>query len=189
MGDETGIDGKALDQNLACLRGRLRERVERGPWPLGIDVVGRDRRHPAPVVDPRCDKTFERAGLQVGRRLDVHGAAEHDARDRHGPKMLRQLRLGVGGHARTFLGAEILDNDLLQVAVAAMKLAQMQQRLDALPPRLADADQDARGERHRRFAGGGDGCEPYRRRLVGRAEMRPPAAGETLGCGFEHQPL
>ena len=42
------------------------------------------------------------------------------------------------------LGAEILHDDFLDVAVRAVQIAQCQQRLDALAPRLADADQDAR---------------------------------------------
>ena len=44
---------------------------------------------------------------------------------------------------RAGLGAEVLDDDLLQVPVARMQRAQREERLDALAPRLADADQDA----------------------------------------------
>ena len=106
---------------------------------------------------------------------------EDQPRDGDGPEMVVEIGLGRLRHARPGLGAEILDDDLLQVAVAVVQVAQRQQRLDALAPGLADADQDAGGERHRRLAGGADGLEPQRRVLVGRAEMRPAAAAQPLG--------
>ena len=92
-------------------------------------------------------------------------------------------------HAGAGLGPEILDDDLLDVAVMVIEVAQREQRLDALAPGLADADQDAGGERHRRLAGRGDRGEPHRRVLVGRAEMRPAATAQPLGGTFEHDPL
>ena len=57
--------------------------------------------------------------------------------------MVGLVGLGRGGHAGVGLGAEILDDDFLDVAVALVQVAQRQQRLDALAPGLADADQDA----------------------------------------------
>ena len=75
------------------------------------------------------------------------------------------------------------------MAVAVVQVAQRQQRLDALAPGLADADQDAGGERHRRLAGGADGFEAHRRVLVGRAEMRPAAAAQPLGGALQHDAL
>src|SRR5438552_12842508 len=96
--------------------------------------------------------------------------------------MLGLVRLRRGGHARAWLCAEILDDDFLDVTVALVQLAQGEQRLDALAAGLADADQDAGGERYRHLAGRGDAVEPARRLLVGRAEMRPAAAPQAF-CG------
>ena len=55
-----------------------------------------------------------------------------------------QRRLRRIGHARAGLGAEVLDDDFLDVAVALVHVADREQGLDALGARLADADQDAR---------------------------------------------
>ena len=58
--------------------------------------------------------------------------AEQDARDRDRPEMLVERRLVALRHARAGLGAEVLDDDFLQMAVALVQVAQRQQRLDAL---------------------------------------------------------
>ena len=101
------------------------------------------------------------------------------------------VEVGLGGlrHTGSWLGPEILDNDLLQVPVALVQVAQRHQRLYALMASLADADQDAGGERHRRLAGRADCIEAQRRVLIGRAEMRPAAAAQPLGGALEHDPL
>ncbi len=103
--------------------------------------------------------------------------------------MVGEVGLRRRGHARLGLGAEILDDDFLDVAVALVQIAQRQQRLDALGPGLADADQDARGERHRRLAGRGDAVEPPARHFVRRAEMRPAAPAQPLAGALQHDPL
>src|SRR3984893_4957595 len=100
--------------------------------------------------------------------------------------MIVEVGLGRLRHPRPRLGPEILYDDLLQVAVAVVQVAQRQQRLDALAPGLADADQDAGRDRHRGLAGTADRIEAYRRVLVGRAEMRPAAAGQTSPPALPH---
>ena len=149
--DVARIDREPLGQHLAVARAFGRERVELRPRPLGIHVVGRDRRDAAPVVDARLDQAAIARLLQVGRRLDRQRVAEDQARDGDGPQQLVERRLGRIGHARVGLGLEVLDDDFLQVAVRAVQVAQRHQRLDPLLARLADADQDARGEGHLRL--------------------------------------
>ena len=122
---------------------------------------------------PAAIRSRQRSGRQIGRRLDVHRGAEQDARDRDGPEMFVERRLGMLRHAGAGLGAEILDDDFLHVAVALVQLAQRQQRLDALAPRLADADQDAGGERHLR---------PRRRRAMVASRTAGSLSGEPK-CG------
>ncbi len=173
--DEFRIDREALDQHLAGVGSRGREPVERRPRPLGIDVVGRHRRNAAPIVDAGVDQARQRAVGEIGRRLDIHRGAEQDARHRDRPEMIIERWLGMLRHAGAGLGAEILDDDFLQMVVALVQVAQRQQRRDALAPRLADADQDAGGERHTRFTGRRNRREPRAWQFVGRAEMRSAA--------------
>src|SRR5438874_1889269 len=70
-------------------------------------------------------------------------------------------------HAGVILGAEILDDDFLDMAVAAMHCVDYQERVDALRSRFADADQNAGGERHVEPARGLKRGQPRRRRFVG----------------------
>ena len=159
------------------------------PGRLRIDVVRRHRRHAAPVVDAGPDQLRQPLGAQVGRRLDVHGRPEDQARHGDGPDLVLQRRLGRAAHARAGLGAEVLDDDLLDVAVPLMHVADRQQRLDALGPRLADADQNAGREGHPRAARRLQGGEAHGRHLVGRAEVRAPALRQPVGRRLQHDAL
>ena len=103
--------------------------------------------------------------------------------------MLVEIWLRCARHPGARFGPEILDDDFLDVPVALVQIAQRQQRLDALAPGLADADQNAAGERHRRFPGVANGFEPHLRVLVGRAEMRAAAPAQALGRALQHDPL
>ena len=87
-------------------------------------------------------------------------------------------------------GAEILDDDFLDVAVALVQLAQRQQRLDALAPRLADADQDAGGERHallRPPPQSWRGARPGT--LSGEPKCGPPRSRQPLATRLQHDAL
>ena len=159
------------------------------PRRLGIDVVLRHRRDTAPVVDPRRHQPGQRAGAEVGRRLDVRRRPEEDARNRDGPEQLVQAGLGRRGHARPRLGPEVLDDDLLDVPVGIVGVAQREQGLDPLLAGLADADEDTGGKRHRLLAGEAQRLQPDRRPLVGRAMVRPALGGEPLRRALQHHAL
>ncbi len=182
------INGQALDQHLAGAGAVPRQRLDLRPGRLGIDVIRRDRRDAAPVVDAGLDQARARAGAQVGRGLDARRCAEQDARHGDGPQMLLEGGLGRHRHVRARLGAEILHDDLLQVAVALVQRAQGEQRLDALLPRLADADEDAAGEGNRRLARRRDGRQAHGRMLVGTAGVGAAAPAQAFGCALQHQP-
>ena len=152
-------------------------------------MVRRHRRDAAPVVDAGANELGQTVWLQVGRRLDVHGRAQDQAGNRDGPGVVLKRRLCRRGHARAGLGAEVLDDHFLNVAVARVDIADSEQRLDALGPRLADADQDAGGERHARAAGGLQRGEAHGRRLVGRAEVRAAALRQPLRRRLQHDAL
>ncbi len=76
------------------------------------------------------------------------------------------------GHAGSRLGAEVLDDDFLDVTEFPVERPQRQQGLDSLGPRFADADQDSRSERYAQLAGGANGGEARGRQLVGRTVVR-----------------
>ena len=176
-------------QRLPGSGGLTGQRVEMRPRRLGIDVVLRHRRDAAPVVDPRRNQLRQRAGAQIGRRLDVRVRAEEDARDCDGPEQLIQAWLRCRGHARPRLGPEILNDDLLDVPVVIMGIAEREQGLDPLLSGFADADEDTGGERHRLLAGQAERLEPCCRPLVRRAVVRPALGGEPLGRALEHHAL
>ena len=69
------------------------------------------------------------------------------------------------------------------------RLADREQRLDPLAPRLADPDQDPARERDALLAGEAHRLEPHGGQLVRRAEVRAAALGEPVGGGLEHDPL
>ena len=111
-------------------------------------MIGRHRRYAAPVVDAGGDQSPISPGLRLG------GAWMFIA----GPNTIRAIATvhsmssasgsGASRHAGVVLGAEILDDDFLDMAVSAVQRVDRQQRLDALRAGFADADQDAGGERH-----------------------------------------
>ena len=168
------------------LRFALKPRQVR-PRGFRIHVIGRHRRDAAPVVGARADERRELAGLQVGRRLDRHARPEEEAGDGERPQMLRERRLGRAGHARAGLGAEVLDDDLLQMAVRCVQLAQREERLEPLAPALPDTDQKPRGAGNRQFTGDPERLQAKRRNLVRGAEVRATARCQPLARALEHE--
>ena len=73
---------------------------------------------------------------------------EDQARRGDGPQEVVEIGLGGARALRAGLGAEVLDDDFLDVPVTAMQVADGEERLEPLGARLADADQDAGGERN-----------------------------------------
>ena len=160
-----------------------------GPRRLGIDVVGRHGRDAAEVVDAGLEQARELGVREVRRRL--HGDVERhqQPRDRDRPEVVVERGLRGLGHLGAGLGAEVLHDHLLQVTVALVQLAQREQRLDALAPRLADADEDAARVRDREPPGAVDRVQAHLGQLVGRAEVRHAALREARARRLEHDPL
>src|SRR5262249_36633670 len=111
-----------------------------------------------------------------------------DPRGGDGPEVLVEARLGVRRHARPGLRAEVLDDDLLEVAELLAQLPEREQRLDSLLARLADPDQDPARERDRELAGEANGLEPPGGDLVGRGPVWAVPLAETVGDRLEHDP-
>ena len=154
-----------------------------------IDVIRRHRRHAAPIVNAGRNQLRQAVGPQVGRGLDVHAAAEQQARHRNGPHLLLERRLGCLRHARPGLGAEILDDDFLDVAVPLMHVADGKQRLDALAARFTDADQNAGGERHAGTPGRLQHAKAGGRILVGGTIVRPARCRQSRRGRLQHDAL
>jgi hypothetical protein len=152
-------------------------------------VVGSDRRDAAPVVDAAGREPRELGVAEIGRHLDVHLRSQDQSRHGGGPQDVVERRLGAAGHARARLGAEILHDDFLQVAVPGVHVAQRDERGDALAPGLADADEHAAGERHPLPSGRLDHGEPHARVLVGGAEMRSARLAQPLRYRLQHDAL
>ena len=187
-GEEAGIDrqpGRELEAARACGRG---EPVAVGPGRLGVDVVDRDRRDAAPVVDAGVEQARKVVVGEVRRRLHRDVGRQQQPRRRDRPEMVVEARLGMRRHAGTRLGAEVLHDHLLQVAVPLVQLAQGLERLDPLRPRLADPDQDPARERDPQLAGQVDRLQAAGGLLVRRGPVRAALRGEPLGDRLEHDP-
>ena len=105
------------------------------------------------------------AGRQVGRRLDVHRPARGSAAPRRwstagrrGPAPAASARL-VSGLARKFW---TMTSWMWPCCACRSRIASS--AFEPLRARLADADQDAGGERHRQLAGEPHRLQPHRRR-------------------------
>ena len=138
---------------------------------------------------PASSRRGNSACARFGRRLDGDVERHQQARERDRPEVVVERGLGRLGHLRAGLGAEVLHDHLLQVAVALVQVAQREQRLDALAARLADADQDAARVRDREAPGAVDRVQAHLGQLVGRAEVRPAALRQARARGLEHDPL
>ena len=164
--------------------GGLAQDVERRPGPLGVDVVGRDRRHAAPVVDAGLEQRRQIVG-EVRRRLHVDLGRQHQPGRRNGPlQVLGRARRRLG-HGRARLGQEVLDDDLLHVPVAGVRGGDGVQGGQLVAALVADADQDPGGEGDGELAGELQGGQAPGRHLVGRPSVRRQA----LGQGLEHHAL
>jgi hypothetical protein len=180
---ELRVGGEARGQREASGLGGRPQLGHRRPRPFGVHVVGRHRGDAAPVVDAGVEQQAE-VVAEVGRRLDVDLRRQHEPGHGHRPEVLvgRARRRRVHGGAG--LRQEVLDDDLLHVAVAPPRGGNGLEGGEPVGPVLADAHQHARRERDGQLAGGLEGGQPPGRRLV-----RGPAVGVELGQGLDHHPL
>ena len=122
---------------------------------------------------------------EVRRRLHVDVGREHQAGRRDGPLQVLG-RAGRGPeHGRARLGQEVLDDHLLHVPVAGVRVGDGAQGGQLVGPVVADADQDPGGEGDGELAGRLQRGQPAGRLLVGRAAVGVEALGQRL----EHHPL
>jgi len=185
---ELRIDREALAQDEALALGRAPELGDQRPRFLGVDVVEREGRDPAPVVESGRQQARIGARRKIRRRLDVHVRPEDEPRHGEGPEQVVEGWLGRVPHRDPRLGAEVLDDDLLDVPVPLVEVADRDERVHALPGRLADADEQARRERDAELPGERDRPDPPRGHLVRRTVVGHTALEEPVRESLEHQP-
>src|SRR3989442_755991 len=149
---ELRVDRETLAKDEALAFGRAPELGDQRPRFLGVDVVEGERRDSAPIIETRREEAGIDLRREVRRRLDVHLWAQDEARDRERPQEILERGLGRLPHRDPRLGAEVLDDDLLDVAVLFVEVADRDERVDPLASRLADADEQAGRERNAELA-------------------------------------
>ena len=181
------VDGQALAQGEAGRRGAGGEFVDGGPGAFGVDVVGGERGDAAPVVDAGPQDQVVLVADQVGRGLDAGLGPEEQPGDGDGGGQVVEFGVGHVAHLGVRLGPEVLHDDFLDAPVLAGDLADGEDRVGAFGQGLADADQDAGGERDVAAAGVLEHAQPDGRVLVRAAEVRAALVGEQAGGrGLEH---
>lgn len=141
---------QALHQVVSGLCRHRGQIVQRRPGPLGIHVVWGEWRDAAPVVHSGTDQRQAlAAGYQIWGCLYPHLRPQHQSG--HGDRRQKIIDVGVRSrlHGGVRLSPEVLHDHFLDVAEFLVHLADRMNRLGALGQILADAHQQARGERDR----------------------------------------
>ena len=173
IGDVLGIQRqprRELSRASAWPRRAARARARAPPGSRGRSSRARRR----PSRRSRRQQARKVVEGEVRRRLHVPAGAEQDARHGDRPEMVVEGRLLVCSHPRTGLGAEVLDDDLLDVPVLVAERLQGEEGVDPLLARLADADEDPARERDRELAGETDRLSRRAGSLSGEAQCGPP---------------
>src|SRR5437016_14418064 len=110
------------------------------PGPFGVNEIRGERGNPAPIVDPGVEKILVVRRGKVRWRLKVyawHDQAGHRYSAQH--ILLGRFRPILHGDGR--LGAEILDDDFLDMAVALVQVANGKKGIDPIVEGFSDANQ------------------------------------------------
>ena len=162
---------------------RLAETLDLGPRRLGVDVVDRDRRDAAPVVDPGVEEQRKVVVGEVRRRLHVPVGAEQDPRHGDRPQVVLERRARVrrpcafpawrGSSARS---PRRRGRARRRARFSASSASIRSSRVSPIPIRIPLVNGIASSP------GEPDRLEPTRRQLVGRGPVRAAAfarAGRT----------
>ena len=186
---EGGTDRQPLTQHPPGGGGRFFQRIQMRPRRLRVHMVGGHRRYASPVVYARAQQRRHILGpVEVGRSLDAHLRPQDQPGNGDRPEMFLERGLGMIGHARAWLGPEVLDDHLLDMARRAVQVTDRDQRLDTLGAGLADADQQPGGERHASPPRRRDRRQPACRQLVRRAMVGSALCRQAIRGRLKHQP-
>ena len=152
-------------------------------------MIRSDGRDPAPIIDSCRNQPRIDARRQVWRSLDIHRRAKYQAGGGDAPKQVVQIGLRGPSELGAGFGAEVLNDDFLNMPEMAVQFADSEQRLQALGPHLADADQNAGRERHAQLARQPQRLKTRLGPLIGRAVMNSARFAQPGAEGFEHDAL
>ena len=211
--DVAGVHAQPLGERVALALQPAAHLVRRGERVLGRDVVavGAEAAEVACAGVDQLDPPVGEVGWDLDRHVGHEPACLGDQAahvlDAHGRGPRRQRLAGAllgdpgapvspGGGIGDLRGLaavvalvrdEVLQDQLLDVPVARVHVGERFQRGDALVLALADANEDAAGERDLQLAGRFDHLQAPCRVLAGRPGVH--GAHEALGDRLEHEAL
>ena len=156
------------------------------PRCLRVDMVRRDGRDAAPVIDAGANELRQRAVAQVRRRLDCHVRPQNQPRRGNRPQMIFKRWFGSHCHQCRIFGAEILDDDFLNMPVLGVKIADREQSFHPFQPRFANSDQQPGGERDFCATCQAYRFQPRRWLFIRRAIMRHALFTEPVRSALDH---
>ena len=184
IADELGIHREARREHMPLRLGHLAQPIEVGPRPLRVDVVGGHGGHATPVVDAGIEQRAEVVG-QVRWRLEVDLRRQDQPGGSDGPEVVVARTCPDPLHRGPQLRQEVLDDHLLNVAMASVRGRDRLQSRELIGPGVADAHENAGGERDLQLAGSFERRQAALGRLVGRATMGLEVRIDRL----DHHPL
>ena len=95
--------------------------VQVRPGTLWIYVIRGDWADATPVIDPGGNQSGQFIQIrQVGGSLNAHARAQQHASRSDGSEVLLVAKIRLSAHGGVFLGSEVLNDHLLDVAEALM---------------------------------------------------------------------
>src|ERR1700733_5168213 len=156
------------------------------PGLFWIDEIWRQGRDSSPIVNAGVEQIIIIWRGKIGWRLNVDLWHEQTC-DRDGTHHFALRGFGPVVHRDLGLGAKVLNDDFLNVSVAAMQVADGNERVHAIVEGFADANEQARGEGNILLARLLNGAQAFGRYLVGSIVMGC-TGGKKRGTGsFKHQ--
>ena len=119
--------------------------------------------------------------------MHIHFAAQDEPRHRDGSQQIVFWRLGPIAHGNRSLGAKILHNHFLNVAVLLVYIADGKESIHSIILCLADTDQNPGGEGNLLLAGLVQHLQSARGNLVWRMLMSASRVEQSSAGGFQHE--
>ena len=172
-----GIKRQTFNQQFTSVRRFIGQVGQVRPGGLRIDKIRSHRGHSTPIIDPCINNLLEHTRREVGWRLNIHRRTENDSCHGNGPEQFIQVGFRRINHQGVRFSPEILNNDLLDMAIGLIGVTQRQERLQSLVAGFTDTYQDARGKRYGCFTRQPQSFKPTGRHFVRRSVM-----GHALFC-------
>ena len=180
--------GEPFGQQKTGVASQPREFVNLRPWPFRVHVIGRHWADTAPVIDSSAYQQGEFVCVgEVRRRLHSGIRPHHNAGHRDSRNVFLQGEVDLVLHCSARFRTKVLHDGLLNVTIALVGGADLEQCLRSLRVVLSDAEQHAGGERNARAPGilehSQSQCRVFIGRAIVNAALLRPQPG---GGGLEH---